>query len=104
MNIRNAVKTIGYVKEIKPGGLDRPGVIKVEYCVGGKIYVVRETLKLKSEPIKLGFLTIGQRKTPKIGTIEVKDEVWVAYSPGNPARAHIVGNDGSMNCLEGLKC
>ena len=98
MNIKNGIKTSGRVVELNVGGLNLPTAIKVEFEVKEKKYTVRETLKLKSEPIKLGFLTIGQRKRPKIGKVEIGDSLLVIYSPGNPARAHILGNDGAMNC------
>lgn len=69
-------------------------LITVSYLVDGEEYEIKEKLKYKGETIKLGFIPIGQRRFPVIGTKRVMDEVDICYNPENPAEAYIVGNDG----------
>ena len=87
-------KEIGIVKEVKVQSGDFPTVITVAYLVDGEEYEIKEKLKYKGETIKLGFISIGQRRFPVIGTKRVMDEVDICYNPENPAEAYIVGNDG----------
>lgn len=87
----------GRVKELKVKELDFPTVISVEYSVAEKSYVVTESLKLRSETIKLGFLPIGQKKVPAMGSISVGSAAAVSYNPDNPAEAYITHNTGKVN-------
>ena len=86
-------ETNGTVIELKLKGIDSPAVVVVEYEVDGKTYTIKETLKLKSETIKLGFLPIGQRKVPKV-KCEKGEQVIVIYDEKKPQKGHIKGNDG----------
>ena len=89
--------TEGRVKELKVKGLDFPTIISVEYSVAEKSYVVTESLKLRSEIIKIGFLPIGQKKVPTMGSISVGSAVAVSYNPDNPAESYITHNTGKVN-------
>lgn len=91
-------KTIGKVIFLKSKGLNSPIIITVEYLVNGISYSIKETMKLKSEPIKLGAIPIGQRKVPIIGKVMIGSSVYVKYDLNNPAKALIEGNDGFINC------
>lgn len=94
----NCTQTIeGCVKEFKIKGQDFPTLISVEYQVAGKSYVVTESLKLKSEIIKLGFLPIGQKRVPVMGNTAVGSSATVSYNPNNPAEAFIAYNIGKAN-------
>lgn len=86
----------GIVEEIRPGGLDHPDVLCVSYSVDGIQYRVKESLKLKSELIKLGGIPVGQRKTYKMGKLSAGDLVTVQYDERKPGRAIILGNDGMV--------
>lgn len=87
----------GRVKELKVKGLDFPTVISVEYSVAGMSYVVTESLKLRNEIIKLGFLPIGQKKVPAMGSTSVGAATVVSYNPDNPSEAYITHNTGKGN-------
>lgn len=90
-------ETNGIVVNLKSKGLDCPTIVTVEYEVENKKYTIEESLKLKSEVIKLGFLPIGQRKIPKV-KCQKGGLVVVEYNEKNPQKGHIKGNDGIMNC------
>ena len=47
--------------------------------------------------IKIGFLPIGQVKTPRMGDIAVGGTAAVCYNPEQPEKAYIKENVGSMN-------
>ena len=86
----------GIVIDNKIKGIDSPTVVTVEYEVGGEKYVIKESLKLKSETTKLGFLPIGQRKVPKVKCEKGKNVI-IEYEEKTPDKGHIKGNDGIMN-------
>lgn len=90
-------ETNGIVVDLKSKGLDCPTVVTVEYEIENQKYTIKESLKLKSEAIKLGFLPIGQRKVPKV-KCEKGGLVVIEYDEKNPQKGHINGNDGIMNC------
>lgn len=94
----NCTQTVeGRVKELKVKGLDFPTLISVEYQVVGKSYVITESLKLKSEIIKLGFLPVGQKRIPVMGNTAVGSSATVNYNPDNPSEAYITNNIGKTN-------
>lgn len=98
INKANCTQTVnGSVKELKFKGLDFPTMITIEYQVAGNNYVVTESLKLKSEKIKLGFLPIGQKRVPVIGNTAIGSSVTVSYNPNNPIEAFITHNIGKAN-------
>lgn len=90
-------RTQGTVHRLKRGGLDHPDVIEVWYTVGGTQYQLRETVKLKSEWMKVGGIPIGQRKVYRMGNVGVGDSVAVQYDEENPARGLLPENEGVIN-------
>lgn len=98
INKANCTQTVeGRVKELKVKGQDFPTMISVEYQVAGDSYVVTESLKLKSEKIKLGFLPIGQKRVPAMGSTAVGNPATVSYNPNNSVEAFITHNIGKAN-------
>ena len=98
INKANCTQTVeGCVKKIKVKGLGFPTMISVEYQVADNTYVVTESLKLKSEIIKLGFLPIGQKRVLAIGNTAVGSSATVSYNPNNPVEAFITHNIGKAN-------
>ena len=91
------VTGIGIITAVKDKGLDYPTTVKVKYSVQGKEYIIQESLKLRSVPIKAGKMPIGQRKIPVLGKIELGKSLTVKYNPLKPQKAYIVGNDGIAN-------
>ena len=90
--------TEGTVIKIKRRGVDAPIVLVVEYEVGGEKYTISESLKFKSELIKIGPIPIGQSKSPVMGTVAEGKTVTVCYQAANPKKAIIKDNEGLMNC------
>lgn len=90
-------KVIGKVKNLKIKGQDFPTQITVEYQVSGTKYEVTESLKMKSEKIKLGFLTIGQKRVAAMGDTRVGSDAWVNYNPNAPEESFITNNIGKAN-------
>ena len=89
--------TSGTVVNIKVKGLDFPTMISVSYTVNGSTYELTESIKLKSEKIKLGFLTIGQKRVAIMGNTTIGSIVRVNYNPDNPAEAYLTDNIGKAN-------
>lgn len=90
--------TTGVVEAIMVKGLDFPTVIDVRYSVQEKEYTVKESLKLKNIPIKVGKLPTGQKKVPVLGPVQVGMSLPIRYNPLKPQKAYIVGNDGAISC------
>ena len=98
INKANCTQTVeGRIKDLKVKGQNFPTMISVEYQVAGNTYIVTESLKLKSEKIKLGFLPIGQKRVPVIGNTAVGSSATVNYNPSNPAESFITHNIGKAN-------
>lgn len=89
--------TRGKVIKVKSKGLNCPTMISVEYQVGDVSYVITESIKLKSEMIKIGFFPIGQKKVPVMGETAEGSSAMVNYNPSNPSEAFITNNIGIMN-------
>lgn len=87
----------GIVLSVKSKGIDNPTVMTVEYKVKKETYKLKETIKLKSEPIKFLFIPIGQKKVPVMEVVKGQ-EVIVIYDVKNPKKAYIKGNEGKINC------
>ena len=62
---RCTAETDGTVMNIQGKGSEGLTVITVEYEVKNQKYQIKESIKLKSTVIRIGFLPIGQRKTPR---------------------------------------
>lgn len=87
----------GTLVDYQPDGLKQPAVIVVSYYVGETEYQIKETVKLRSEAIKVGVLPIGQRKFPKIGDTTIGRDIEVLYNKQDPSMAYIRDNVGIMN-------
>jgi hypothetical protein len=98
INKANCTQTVeGCVKELRVNGQDFPTMITVEYLVAGNTYIVTESIKVKNEKIKLGFLPIGQKRVPVMGNTTVGSSAMVSYNPNNPVEAFITHNIGKAN-------
>ena len=89
--------TTGKIIDLKAKGQDFATIIKVQYEVDGNFYTIDESIKLKSEKIKLGFLTIGQKRVPVMGNTSVGTSVRVMYNPSVPEEAFLPDNIGKAN-------
>lgn len=96
MKISDARECDGIIRQFGRWGWVSTWRIRVEYQVDGKTYEVIETVKMKSEFIKLGPIPIGQRKAPRLPTTEVGRNAVVCYDPENPRRAYLRDNKGWM--------
>lgn len=88
--------TRGTVEDIKLKGLNHPWVITVSYNVNGQDYMVKETVKLKTETLRAGRIPIGQKKTFVMGDVKAGDEIMVRYDEKRPEKAIVEGNDGAV--------
>lgn len=88
---------VGKIVNLKIKGQDFPTIIEVQYEVNNNIYTISESIKLKSEKIKIGFLPIGQKKVPILGDTRVGSVVRVAYNDNNPQEAYLIDNVGKIN-------
>ena len=95
-------ETLGEILSFKSRGLEGVTMVTVKFTVDGTEYTVKESLKYKSKAIKLGFLPIGQRKTPVLKGAAGEDreigvKVRMKYDPQKPKRAYLPDNKGWMN-------
>jgi hypothetical protein len=90
-------EVVGTIVKMDRKSMEMPTMITVEYVVDEVKYTVKESVKLKSKLIKIGFLPIGQVKTPRMGDIVVGGTAAVCYNPEQPEKAYIKENVGSMN-------
>lgn len=67
-------------------------LVHVRYEVDGEVYALKESLKFKSELIKLGPIPIGQRKIRRLPDCSVGVRVKVRYNPNNVFEAYLVDN------------
>ena len=89
--------TTGVVFKLKDmGDENATTLIMVKYLVDGVEYEIKETLTVKNEWIKIGFLPVGQRQTPVMGLVKEGDEVDVSYNPDKPKKAFITDNTGKL--------
>ncbi len=89
-------ETVGRIEKYSVRGCDNPHVLSVSYTVDGKDYLLKESVKWKSSPIKLGRLTVGSRNTPVLPDCSVGAQVRVMYNPTRPQRAYLPHNKGHM--------
>ena len=90
--------TDGIIVDLHRKGLDFPTIMTVRYEVDSISYEVKESVKLKSETIKLGFLPVGQKKTAVMPDATVGTTVIVMYNPSEPTESYVRDNVGKMNC------
>ena len=87
----------GTVIEVKKKGLDFPTIVTVKYEVSGVCYQIAESKKYGNEFIKIGFLPVGQKRIPKLGSVVVGSSVSVSYNPACPEMAYLTDNVGKVN-------
>ena len=87
----------GTIIDLRVKGLDFPTIITVQYAVNDELYEIKESIKLKSEAIKIGFLPIGQKRVPVMGETRVGTKVRVLYDPEEPGTAYLPDNKGKAN-------
>lgn len=90
-------ETTGTIIKTERKSPNMPTMITVEYVVDGVMYTVKESVKLKSEAIKIGFLPIGQRRIPRMGNITEGNTVAISYNPEKPEMAYVKENVGIVN-------
>lgn len=95
-------RAVGTIHSLGKRGMDFPTTVVVSYMVAGRQFEISETLKLKSQAIRLGFLPVGQRKSPVLRTIDgqlpgVGGQVSVSYDPADPQNAFLTDNSGRIN-------
>lgn len=95
---RCTAETDGTVMNIQGKGSEGLTVITVEYEVKNQKYQIKESIKLKSTVIRIGFLPIGQRKTLRMPNTFIGGKAVVLYNPENPQEAYLRDNVGIMNC------
>lgn len=89
--------TMGTIVDLRVKGIDSPTIITVEYTAAGRTYEIKESIKLRREPIKLGRLPIGQRGVPVLGDTRVGSQVRVLFNPADPSKAYLLDNEGHVN-------
>lgn len=87
----------GIVISLQSKGLDFPTLLTVRYEVNSERFEITESIKLRSEKIKLGFLTIGQKKVAMLPDVAIGSTLRVQYNPSNPAEAFLPDNTGKVN-------
>lgn len=93
----------GTIIGLKIHGLESPTTVVVQYTTwdpkshADRTYEIRESLKLRSEAIKLGPIPIGQRSIPVMGNTRVGTKVRVLYDPNDPSKAYLPDNEGHRN-------
>ena len=90
-------EVIGHISRTKMRGLDSSSLIFVQYEVDGCKYELIETIKLRKELIKIGFLPIGTRGIPIMGDTRVGSPARVMYNPAKPSQAYLPDNKGIIN-------
>ena len=90
-------ETEGVITQVKFRGGDNPTSVEVEYSVGETVFRLRDTVKYRSEWIRIGRFPVGQRKIPKIRPA-AGNCVRVRYNPEKPGQAYLPENTGWMNC------
>lgn len=85
-------ETTGAVIRLTDRGKEFPTLITVAYSVNGKTYSITECVSVKDRKIKIGFLTVGHRKTAMLGDPALGDSLDVLYASRDPADAIIKNN------------
>lgn len=95
---RCTAAAMGEVVALADKGLEQPTVITVRYTVAGQEHQLEESLKLKTEAIRLCGIPVGQRKVPAMAHARVGGTVAVMYDPAAPDTAFLPENIGRINC------
>ena len=97
VNKKRCTETVmGKVIKIKDKGVDFPTIITVQYEVNNNQYEISESIKLRCEWVKIGFLPVGQKKYAVMGDTKVGSMASVTYNPDNPQEAYITKNIGRI--------
>ena len=91
-------KTEGIITKFRLRGVDSSSVITVAYEVDGVEYSVTESVRRKSEAIRLGRIPIGQRQVPVMGAVVEGTKVTVIYDPKDPKKA-VIGENRKQRSL-----
>lgn len=91
-------KTEGIITKFRLRGVDSSSVLTVAYEVDGVEYSVTESVRMKSEAIRLGPIPIGQRQVPVMGAVEEGTKVTVIYDPKDPKKA-VIGENRKQRSL-----
>jgi len=94
---KNTAETVGMIEMLDPGDGKGPAYIAVSYMVDEKEYTIKETVKMKSKPIKVGKTVVGQRRLPVMSWIEIGAEVAVRYNTDHPEKASLPRNKGGKS-------
>lgn len=86
-------ETVGRIVNVRHSSQETPR-IKVEYCVDGTVYRISENVTVRNEPIKIGFLPVGQQKVWTLGPVFEGEELVVIYDSENPANGYLRDNTG----------
>ena len=89
-------KVVGKIIKIQNNGLNSPTVIHVQYLFQGQEYILKETLKMRTERFCIGFIVLKETKIPKIGIRRVGEHINIFVNPNKPSKAYIEGNIGIM--------
>ena len=84
----------GVVDEISLRAAGKPGFIKVRYEVEGRVYTVRETLKVSAAPREMGQFMVRKRET--LCGLAAGSPIEVRYLPDDPSRAILPENVGVL--------
>ncbi len=94
---KNTAVVTGIIEMLDPGDSDRPASVSVSYVVDEKEYTVTETVKMKSQPIKVGKTTVGKRVRPAQAWVKVGAEIRVEYDSADPSKGRIPANKGGRS-------
>lgn len=92
---KNAAQTVGMIELLDPGDEKNPAYIAVSYMAGEQEYTIKETVKMKNKPIKVGKQTVGYKKLPAMSWVEIGAEIPVMYDTNDPAKGWVPKNKGS---------
>lgn len=92
---KNTALTVGMIELLDPGDDKSPAYIAVSYMVDEQEYTIRETVKMKNKPIKVGRETVGFKRLPVGSWVEIGAETPVMYDTNDPANGWLPKNKGS---------
>ena len=92
---KNTAEAVGMIELLDPGDDKNPAHIAVSYMVNEQEYTIKETVKMKKKPIKVGKQTVGHKILPAMPWVEIGAEVPVRYDSNNPSEGWLPKNKGS---------
>lgn len=91
------VETKGIIAKVSSKGSEGVMIMTVKYEINSTQYEIKENIKLVPKAIKIGILTVGQKKVPAMGDIRIGATAIVLYNPDNPSEAYLRDNIGIQN-------